>query len=84
MIIQDIKRYMILKWILLTYFMYKRGKWRVWQTGCTTLRSQTTADNELYEGRKTSDTAITGIIILNYRLENFVMTQCRPIIHLVI
>jgi hypothetical protein len=38
--------------ILLTYFMYKRGARRVWQTGCITLRSQNATDNELHESSK--------------------------------
>jgi len=64
--------------------MYKRGAWRVWQTSCTMLQLQTTTETELCEGSKWVDTALSGVLVLNYRLEHFIMTHVDFIIQLVI
>jgi hypothetical protein len=41
------------------------------------LRRQTTTENELREGSKGVDTTLSGVLVLNYRLENFIMTPRR-------
>ena len=64
--------------------MYKRETWRVWQSSCTMLHRQTTTENELCEGSKGVDTAQSGVLVLNYRIENFIMTHVEFIIQLVI
>jgi len=41
------------------------------------LRRQTATENKLREGSKGVDTALSGVLVLNYRLENFIVTPCR-------
>jgi len=48
------------------------------------LHRQTTTENELCEGSKGVDTAQSGVLVLNYRIENFIMTHVEFIIQLVI
>ena len=38
---------------------------------------QTTTENGLCEGSEGVDTTQSGVLLLNYRLEHFIMTQCR-------